>query len=213
VLQVAYLLAGRLVEANAHTANSYPSLFMIFRAALKADEVTVDEWQKDEKVQAEFGRDLVMMMIGSGISWFDSHNEFPLRWPDVEWSYLHLEDLGVCGWPVANGKWQLLWKSHQHGHWFLSPDGRLTRADHSGDSAFNLPTTPVHCDDGPIYVDMTKPAERRNQAVGTCYNFHAFRKTGERCYFLAENDAAQWVFKKFPFLRPRELPLHQGAES
>jgi hypothetical protein len=85
VLEAAAYQAGRLSQANGK------SLFFLFRDALAADEVTVDDWQNDEQVQREFGYGMIMPMMGHGTSWFDNHTRFPLVKPDFEWSYFDLD--------------------------------------------------------------------------------------------------------------------------
>ncbi len=204
VLHLAYYLAGRLIQAN---PNKH-SLMMLFRHAIIHDGKSWAGVDETDPLCAEFGSDLAMMITGQGVSWFDDHAEFALKVPDEEWTHLHLSELCGINYPAANGKWQRLWASKSDGYWFLSPDGRLTRGDHSIEYQYSI-GTPANADDGPIYVDMTKPATITENARFTTYNFHAFRKNGERCYFGTERAAAEWVFKNFPFLRP--VPVTAGA--
>jgi hypothetical protein len=56
-------------------ANNTP-LDVIFAVACNADGI-----QPSEKVAEKFGGDLAHMAIGSGVSWFDDHEKFPLAMP------------------------------------------------------------------------------------------------------------------------------------
>jgi hypothetical protein len=58
--------------AGIEKANNAP-LEVIFLVACKADGAEADP--------EEFGGDLAHMAIGSGISWFDDHEKFPLKMP------------------------------------------------------------------------------------------------------------------------------------
>jgi len=70
----AVALAKKLVK-GIEKANELP-LEVIFAFACKADGI-----QMSEKVAEEFGGDLGHMAIGSGVSWFDDHEKFPLKVP------------------------------------------------------------------------------------------------------------------------------------
>ncbi len=207
VLHLAYFLAGQVVATDdTHRAiKQMPprhSLMFIFRDALLADGKSWAGVDEHDPLCCEFGSDLAMMIAGTGVSWFDDHAEFAFRWPDVEWTHIHLAKLCGFDYPAPNGKWQLLWSSGSDGYWFLSPEGRITKADHSIDRMHGEVGTPDHADDGPIYVDMSKQPTIRETVKWREYIFEAFRKDGSRCVFGARENAAHWIFTKFPFMRP-----------
>jgi hypothetical protein len=68
----AVVLAEKLV-GGIEKVNKMP-LDVIFAFACKADGI-----QMSRKTAEEFGGDLGHMAIGSGVSWFDDHEKFPLK--------------------------------------------------------------------------------------------------------------------------------------
>lgn len=72
----AAMLAGAIVEKNKKT------LTQLLNAALKADNGEDSEDYFD--YANDFGHYLGMMGLGHGVSWFDSHEKFPLKVPDIE---------------------------------------------------------------------------------------------------------------------------------
>lgn len=86
VTLAAYYFAGQLKQANSR------NMHFLLRDAFAADlkrPITEHDVLSDEYAR-EFGSDLAMMLIGSGVSWFDDHEKFELRMPLVEWNYMCL---------------------------------------------------------------------------------------------------------------------------
>lgn len=92
-LHAAYYLAGRVEQGNTR------SLFFLLRDAKGADKKRVllklepeDEKELTDEYAREFGSDLAMMLMGTGVSWFDDHEKFRLNLPLVSWSHLEFPD-------------------------------------------------------------------------------------------------------------------------
>jgi hypothetical protein len=81
VVYAAYFF-GMLEHAN------NKSVHQLVREAADADcfnnPLRKDNYEKYKKYANDFAHYLVMMAIGHGVSWFDDHEEFELRIPDVE---------------------------------------------------------------------------------------------------------------------------------
>lgn len=92
-LHAAYYLAGRVEQGNTR------SLFFLLRDAKGADKKRTllqltkeDEKELTPEFAREFGSDLAMMLMGTGVSWFDDHEKFNLKMPLVSWSHLEFPD-------------------------------------------------------------------------------------------------------------------------
>lgn len=101
VIRYAHYVAGKIHHFTGGKAHD--SLFFTFREALRADALNlvkgdeaitayIDKFQDSKDLQDRFGHCLAMMVTGQGVSWFDNHEEFPLRVPRIEFSYLDLSD-------------------------------------------------------------------------------------------------------------------------
>jgi len=66
----AYALAGEL-WAELHRLNGEAGVYSLSLRAEAADGKPVDP--------EEFGRDLAMQWMGTGVSWFDDHAKFPIK--------------------------------------------------------------------------------------------------------------------------------------
>lgn len=87
---LAYRLTGKLEEAN------NTSLLVLLHRAAVADEVTEfesDNWNIPDDYCEIFGNHLAFMALRHGVSWFDDHEEFSLKVPEIE-NY-SLEDLAA----------------------------------------------------------------------------------------------------------------------
>lgn len=71
----AYALAGGM-WSELHAANGEAGVYSLALRAEAADGAPVDA--------EEFGRDLAMQYMGSGVSWFDDHAEFEVKIPHAE---------------------------------------------------------------------------------------------------------------------------------
>lgn len=71
----AYVLAGELWAGLYHLNGEAGPYSLVLRAE-EADGKPVDA--------EEFGRDLAMQAMGTGVSWFDDHAKFPIKVPHIE---------------------------------------------------------------------------------------------------------------------------------
>ena len=71
----AYALAGEM-WAELHAANGEAGVYSLALRAEAADGVAPDP--------EEFGRDLAMQYMGTGVSWFDDHAKFEIKVPHAE---------------------------------------------------------------------------------------------------------------------------------
>ncbi len=85
VLEVGFYVGGLIANLNEN------SLHMLLREAAVANKMDADAFSDSKELQDEFGHSLAMMATGSGVSWFDSHADFPLKTPHVEFTWLDLD--------------------------------------------------------------------------------------------------------------------------
>ena len=98
----------------------------------------------------------------------------------------------------------LRWSSQRNGYWFESEDGRLVRADHSGDDRLGEPMGPRATEDGPLYVVTTHKANKHPNPRSNkpSYSITVTKKNGdEYSVCLGPNEAA-WLFKCHPDMKP-----------
>jgi hypothetical protein len=97
----------------------------------------------------------------------------------------------------------LRWKSRANGYWFEAEDGRLVRADHSGDDWDGNPMGPRATEDGPLYVRTDLTAEHAPM-VGDpqSYTVAVVTEHGRAAVVLLGRREAEWLFKRYPQMRP-----------
>ncbi len=89
----AYALAGEL-WARLKTDN--PGACGVYTLANLAKEA--DGLSEDDEIDMEdFGRDLAMQAMGTGVSWFDNHKKFPIKIPRMECSLCSFSDAAFRG--------------------------------------------------------------------------------------------------------------------
>lgn len=82
----AYALAGELWGAL--EAINKTSVYQLAALAGKADGLS-----EDESIDVEdFGRDLAMQAMGTGVSWFDDHKRFEIKIPNIECNQCSFSD-------------------------------------------------------------------------------------------------------------------------
>jgi hypothetical protein len=74
----AFMLIGRFECLNGM------DIFALLYAAYKADGFDPYQYPPDEKYEKEFGHYLAMQALGHGVSWFDDHAKFPIKFPHIE---------------------------------------------------------------------------------------------------------------------------------
>lgn len=72
----AYALAGEMWAALEHANPGACGVFTLHELARAADGCDVDP--------EDFGHDIAMQYMGSGVSWFDDHKKFPINIPYAE---------------------------------------------------------------------------------------------------------------------------------
>lgn len=84
----AYVLAGQLWEALERVNKC--SVYALANRATEADGKGIEEdWERGSGLvidldAEEFGRDLAMMAMGTGVSWFDDHKKFEMIDAEIE---------------------------------------------------------------------------------------------------------------------------------
>lgn len=76
----AYVWAGQLIGAL--EAANHESIFVLGSRAAKADG---EDW--DSFDGQDLGHYLAMEALGHGVSWFDDHKKFKLKFPHMEYSW------------------------------------------------------------------------------------------------------------------------------
>lgn len=80
----AWRLAGKIEQLNGM------SIICLFNLACEADNVDMED--AGANYSSDFGHCLAMQALGTGVSWFDDHERFPIKLPYVE-AYLGDDDL------------------------------------------------------------------------------------------------------------------------
>lgn len=86
--------AGREVAKLFEKLNGKPFAKLLEEAAFADDGCSYSEEDDAIKYAQEFGSDLAMQAIGSGVSWFDDHASFPLKCPLVSVRVYQCEGCG-----------------------------------------------------------------------------------------------------------------------
>ncbi len=88
--RAAYKIADSLATEYEKLNDAH--IYSLLKRAAKADD---EEWPVGSEYAEEFGHYLAMMALGHGVSWFDDHEEFPLKVPTIEGFFLDAVDLGL----------------------------------------------------------------------------------------------------------------------
>jgi hypothetical protein len=81
--RAAWVLLGKVENMNGW------SIYCMTKMALDSD-LSVDGVRTDgasDSYYEDFGHYLAMMALGTGVSWFDDHEKFPLKVPHIEFHY------------------------------------------------------------------------------------------------------------------------------
>ncbi len=97
----------------------------------------------------------------------------------------------------------LRWKSRDNGYWFEAADGRLVRADHSGDDWDGNPMGPRATEDGPLYVRTDLTAQHAPMVnEPQTYTVPVVDDQGRSSVVLLGRREAEWLFKRHPQMKP-----------
>ncbi len=88
VIRDAYRLAGMFEQLNGPGG----MIAIAHRAAMADMHQTGGDVDLTPEFLRELGSDLAMQAMGHGVSWFDDHEEFEIKFPYMEYSYFDLHD-------------------------------------------------------------------------------------------------------------------------